>query len=208
MKLTAVIFSAVLAGALAGCATQSPPACCAKPESAAVATDQSIYQADATWTTDTGKQIKLNALAGRPQVVVMFFANCQFACPILVLDLKRIEAALLPEERARVGFTLVSFDPQRDTPAALAQYRRTHELPADRWALLRGGPDDVLELAMLLGLKFKADAGGQFAHSNIITVLNERGEIVHQQAGLNQDAGETVRVLHRLAAQSSHASAP
>ena len=39
----------------------------------------------------------------------MFFANCQFACPIIVNDMKRIEAALTPEQlreqrRLHAGF--------------------------------------------------------------------------------------------------------
>ena len=38
--------------------------------------------------------LKLTELRGRPQVVSMFFANCQFTCPVLVNDMKRIEAAL------------------------------------------------------------------------------------------------------------------
>ena len=201
MKLPAAILVATLAAALAGCATDSKSACCAQPEAAATVSDKSLYQTDATWTTDSQTKIKLRELNGRPQVVVMFFTNCQFACPILVLDLKRIEAALPADVRERVGFTLVSFDTKRDTPALLAQYRQAHQLPPDRWTLLHGQPDDVLELALLLGVKFKADAGGQFAHSNLITILNAQGEIVHQQSGLNQDPGETLRHLRQLAAK-------
>lgn len=208
MKFPAVIVLVViLAVTLVGCATHSKPSCCAKPEAAAAASDKSIYLTDANWMTDAQKQIKLRDLGGRPQVVVMFFANCQFACPILVLDLKRLEAALPPEVRARVGFTLVSFDTRRDTPAMLAQYRQTHELAAERWTLLHGQADDVLELALLLGLKFKEDANGQFAHSNIITILNAQGEIMHQQVGLNQDSAETVHLLRQLTAKQFHASA-
>ena len=188
-----------LAAALAGCATESPkPSCCAKPEAPVSFTDKSIYQVDSLWTNDQGKQIKLSELSGRPQVVAMFFANCQFACPMIVNDMKRIEAALAPELRARTGFTLVSFDTLRDTPAALAEYRRVRNLPPDRWTLLQGQPDDVLELAALLGIKFKQGANGQFAHSNVITILNADGEIVHQQIGLNQDIGEIVRLLQSL----------
>ena len=59
----------------------------------------------------------------------------------------------------------------------------------------------MLELAALLGLQFKADANGQFAHSNVITILNAQGEIVHQEIGLNQDIKETVRILRQLAAK-------
>lgn len=83
----------------------------------------------------------------------------------------------------------------------MAAYRLTHALSAESWTLLHGEPDDVLELAALLGLKFKEDANGQFAHSNVITILNAQGEIVHQQIGLNQDIQETVRLLRQLTAK-------
>ena len=172
--------------------------CCAKSEPATAFTDKSLCQVGSRWTTDAGKQITLGELRGRPQVVVMFFANCQYACPLLVNDMQRIEATLTPAQRARVGFTLVSFDPKRDTPEALAQYRQVRGLAAERWTLLRGEPDDTQELAALLGVRYKQDARGQFAHSNVITVLNADGEIAHQQVGLNQDIQETVRVLAKL----------
>ena len=128
----------------------------------------------------------------------MFFANCQYACPLIVNDMQRIEAALTPAQRARVGFTLVSFDPTRDTPEALAEYRKVRSLAAERWTLLRGEPDDVQELAALLGVRYKQDARGQFAHSNVITVLNAEGEITRQQVGLSQDIQESVRIVAKL----------
>ena len=179
-------------------ATNQPRSCCSKSEPAAAFTDKSLYQLGSRWTTDAGKQIRLGELRGRPQVVAMFFANCQYACPLIVNDMKQIEGALTPAQRARVGFTLVSFDPKRDTAEALAEYRRVRDLGAEHWTLLRGEPDDVQELAALLGVRYKQDARGQFAHSNVITVLNADGEIAHQQVGLSQDIQETVRILAKL----------
>jgi protein SCO1 len=194
---------AILATGTANAADAGPASCCVPPASSARTnfTGKSLYQTESKWTTDTGKRIKLGELKGKPQVVTMFFANCQYACPIIVNDMKRMEAALTADQCTNVGFTLVSFDTKRDTPAALAAYRLTHVLPADNWTLLQGEPDDVLELAALLGLQFKADANGQFAHSNVITILNAQGEIVHQEIGLNQDIKETVRILRQLAAK-------
>ena len=180
------------------CPTNRQHSCCLKSDSAAAFTDKSLYQVDSRWTTDAGKQIKLGELRGKPQVVAMFFANCQYACPLIVNDMQRMEAALTPAQRARVGFTLVSFDPKRDTAAALAEYRRVRNLGAERWTLLRGEPDAVQELAALLGVRYKQDVRGQFAHSNVITVLNPDGEIVRQQVGLSQDIQDTVRVLVKL----------
>src|SRR5262245_43150801 len=81
-----------------GFATTGPvptSSCCAKELTASsVISDRSLYQLDSSWTNDTGGILKLASLAGRPQVVTMFFANCQFACPVLVHDMKKIEAAL------------------------------------------------------------------------------------------------------------------
>ena len=115
------------------------------------------------------------------------------AATAMALERERIEAALPKEIRGRTSFGLITIDTERDTPAALHAYRATRKLPVDRWTLLRGAPDDTLELAALLGVKFKREASGQFAHSNLITVLNEQGEIIHQLTGLNQEVGETVK---------------
>jgi len=200
------ILGAALALLIAGAgnAAEARPASCCAPTALSATTnftDKSLYQSDSKWMTDTGKRIKLGELKGKVQVVAMFFANCQYACPIIVNDMKRIEAALSADQRANIGFTLVSFDTKRDTPAALAAYRLAHALPANHWTLLHGEPDDLLELAALLGAQFKEDANGQFAHSNVITVLNAQGEIVYQQLGLNQGIMETVRILRQLAAK-------
>ena len=94
----------------------------------------------------------------------------------------------------------MSFDTARDTPEALRAYREKEKLATTHWTLLRGGADDVRELAALLGVNFQQDARGQFAHSNLITVLNAEGEIVHQLSGLNQDVGSTVQAIERALA--------
>lgn len=175
------------------------PTCCARAAHVpSQLSEKSVFQLESKWTTDSGEEIALRDLRGRPQVLVMFFANCQFACPILVHDLQKIEAALAPDLQKRVEFTLVTIDPSRDTPEALARFRATRALPAGTWNLLHGKPDDIQELAAVLGVKYKEEANGQFAHSNLITVLNSDGEIVHQLIGLGQDIKSTVRVIDRL----------
>jgi protein SCO1/2 len=124
----------------------------------------------------------------------MFFASCEYACPLIVDDMKRLGALLPADVRAQTQFVLVSFDPARDTPAALKAYRERMKLD-DAWTLLRGDAAHVQELAMLLGVKFKQDARGQFSHSNLITVLNPAGEIAHQRAGLMGDVSEAAKAV-------------
>ncbi len=184
------------------------PPCCRATAPRAPLTDKSLYQLESRWTSDHGKEIKLGALQGRLQVLTLFFTHCEFACPIIIHDLQRLEAALPPSLRGQVDFLLVSLDPDRDSVATLRAFRDLRKLPLSNWTLLRGSHDDVRELAALLGVNYQKDARGQFAHSNLITVLNPAGEIIHQQIGLNQDPAETVRVLTKAATSTPPSTAP
>jgi len=180
----------VVAFGLTSCATTSTdsrerPPCCREIKSSAPIPDQSLYQLDSQWTSDQGRVIRLGNLQGQPQVIAMIFTSCEFACPIIVNDMKRISDALSPEVQRKVNFTLISFDHERDTPERLLAFRKRMGLPMAGWTLLRGEADDVRELAALLGVNYRKDARGQYAHSNLITVLNAQGEIVAQESGLN-----------------------
>jgi protein SCO1/2 len=184
------------------CAEMKPakPACCASAESAATsapATDftrHSLYQLDASWTNDAGARVQLADYRGHPVIVAMFFAQCEYACPMLVSDIKRVREALPAAVRDQARVVLVSFDTERDTPAALKAYRERMALD-ESWMLLRGDESTVQEFAMLLGVKFKRDARGQFAHSNLVTVLNAEGEIAQQRAGLQGDISELAQAV-------------
>ena len=176
------------------------PPCCRPALPAGKPTDRSLYQLDSTWTSDVGLKVKLSVLRGRPQVVAMFFSNCEYACPILVNDLRKLEAALPKDVLAKVDFALVSFDTKRDTPEVLAAFRKKEKLPVASWTLLRGENDDVRELAALLGINYVQDARGQFAHTNMITLLNAEGEIAFQQAGLGQGPAALAAEIAKLTA--------
>jgi hypothetical protein len=49
-----------------------------------------------------------------------------------------------------------------------------------------------------LGVIYRQDAKGDFAHSNVITVLNAEGEIVFQQPGVNVPPDKIVQTLEKL----------
>lgn len=176
-----------------------PPCCaaCAAEKSATVAptlSTRSIYQVDGVWTNDAEQKVALASLRGRPVVIAMFFASCEYACPVLVSDMQRLRQTLPADTRERAQFVLVTFDTARDTPAALKAYRDRVALDAG-WTLLHGDEADVRELAMVLGVKYKQDARGQFSHSNLITVLNDEGEISYQRNGLLGDVSDAAKAV-------------
>jgi len=124
----------------------------------------------------------------------MFFASCGYACPLTVTDLLAIQGRVPAELRAKTAFVLVSFDVARDTTAVLAKYRAERALDG-QWTLLRGDDNAVRELAALLGVKFKQEADGSFSHSNLVTILNREGEVVHQRVGLKGGLDEAASAL-------------
>lgn len=184
---------AVPAVAAAPASGNSKDACCEAMKSGTF-TPNSLYQAEVSFTDDTGKIFDAGQLRGRPVVLAMFFASCGYACPLIVSDMQAIQAKLPEQIRQRTAFVLVSFDSQRDTPAALAKYRQQRGL-GESWVLLHGSADSVRELAALLGVKYKQESDGAFSHSNLITLLNSEGEIIHQREGLNGGLDETAAAI-------------
>jgi protein SCO1 len=166
---------------------------------AAAYSARSIYQLESVWTTATEQPLRLGQLQGKVQVLAMVYTTCEAACPIIVSRMQRMETELPPELRPHVGFVLISFDPERDTPGVLSAYSARMHLDPMSWVLLTGHPDDVLELATLLGIKYTRDQSGGFIHANVITVLNKAGEIVHRQEGLQQDVASTLEAIRRAA---------
>jgi protein SCO1 len=161
-------------------------------------TGYSIYHAQSQWLDQDGQTRPLDSLGGRVQVVAMVYTNCAYACPRMMLDMKRIEGEIPPELRDDVGFVIVTIDPERDTPENLARYARGARLDLDRWTLLHGDDGDILELAALLGIRYRRMANGEFVHSNLLTVLDRDGQIVHRQMGLGTDPAATLDVIRSI----------
>jgi protein SCO1 len=175
------------------------PPCCRTSLPANPPSDRSLYQLDSKWTSDMGREIKLGVLRGRPQIVAMFFTHCEYACPILISELKEIEKRIPADLLGKIDFVLVSIDTKRDTAGELASFRYKRQLARERWTLLRGEADDVRELAALLGVNYAEDARGQFVHSNVITLLNAEGEIASQIIGLKQDPSLFMGAIEKAA---------
>lgn len=156
--------------------------------------DFSVYHLESTWIDQAGTPLRLQSLEGRPVVIAMLYTSCAYACPRIMLDMKRIEGDP-GSAAADARFVVVSIDPERDTPARLAEFASGSRLDPDRWTLLTATEGDILELAALLGVQYRETAPGEWVHSNLITVLSPAGEVAHRQLGLGTDPAETLAVI-------------
>lgn len=156
----------------------------------------SIFILNDTFETQNNKQIQLKLLQGKPTVLAMIFTHCTYACPRLAHDMISI-AEQLGANRDKVNMVMVSFDSERDNPAALKKFADENKLDAE-WILLHGSEQSVRTLSVLLNVQFEKDAEGNFSHSNIITVLDKNGVLKFQKEGLNAVHDETVSVIEKL----------
>ena len=162
----------------------------------------SIYDIDSTWKDANSETVQLSDLSGEVRVIAMGYTSCKYACPRLIFDMRSLRdkviaaSADVEKESADVGFVFVSIDPENDTPEKLKAYAELNEFAdSDDWLMLTGEEDSVLELAVVLGMKYLKADETDFAHSNIITVLNTEGHIVHQQFGLGTDDVKTIAAI-------------
>lgn len=161
--------------------------------------DMSIYNLPSHWTTQDGEEIELIDLQGKVLAMVMIYTSCQAACPRLVADMRNIEQQIPKDKKENVQYVFVSIDPETDTPERLTAFAKENEMEDDKWLFLRGTEEDTREFAAVLAVNYKQISPIDFSHSNIISVFDQGGELVHQQEGLGVNNKETVQAIVDLA---------
>ncbi len=154
--------------------------------------EESIFNLTSTWKTQDDKIIEIKDFKGKVSVIVMIYTSCKAACPRLVADMRDIESKIPVGKLNDINFILVSIDPEVDTPARLKVFAKDNFMDAPHWTFLQGTTNTVQEFANVLAVKYKKIAPLDFSHSNIISVFNKEGELVHQQEGLGVNNKETV----------------
>lgn len=160
--------------------------------------EESIFNLTTTWNTEEGETIQLKDLKGKTMVMVMIYTSCKAACPRLVADMRNIETKIPKNNIKDLRFVLVSIDPKTDTPDRLKEFAIENFMDEDHWVFLQGTESGVREFANVLAVKYKQISPMDFSHSNIISVFNSGGELIHQQEGLGVDNKETVQTILEL----------
>jgi protein SCO1 len=159
---------------------------------------QSLYQLESVWTTDHDKTLRLVELQGRYTILSLIFTRCSGTCPLLVKQLQDFGASLPLDIKNKTRFVAITIDPA-DTSETLLQYRHEMRLDEQQWMLLRGAPMAVREIAAVLGFNYTQTSGqtddSQFSHSNLLTLLNPRGEIVLQRQGSGGNFSDLISAI-------------
>ena len=93
----------------------------------------------------TGERVTEATFTGRPTLIYFGFTYCPDICPGTLVALKRAYD-LLPDSIERPQTLLITVDPERDTPEALADYVSTAAFP-DNLMGLTGTPEEIAAAA-------------------------------------------------------------
>ncbi|MFV0416467.1 MAG: SCO family protein [Chthoniobacterales bacterium] len=143
--------------------------------------DGSVYALTSEWTDQNGDSLKWQSLNdGKSRIVAMGYATCKGICPRLIAEMQRVENALTDEEKDSVEFVFLSVAPEQDGVKELKALADSHRM-SERWRVLTGDPDGVLEMAVVLGVQFtKLPDGVNYSHSFLIATLDKDGVITHR----------------------------
>ena len=148
----------------------------------------SLYQLTSEWSRQDDRRQRLGELEGRPVLITMAYTGCEYTCPLVVEKLKNIEADLRKKGGTEYRVVIASFDPDGDRPAKLTEFMKKRKITDAAWTMLvADNAASTRELAILLGINYKAEGGGHFSHSNVIALLDSRGRLTQKINGLNAD---------------------
>jgi protein SCO1 len=144
-------------------------------------------------------------LAGRAAVVNFIYTNCPDMCPLLTATMAKVQEKLRAERLlgAQVQLVSVTVDPDRDTPAVLAEYAGRYHADPDAWRFLSGDRETIY--GVLEGFKLntrevaRAYAGAaEVPHSNRFVVVDPAGHVRAQLPGDEVAPEEVVSTVKRV----------
>ena len=134
---------------------------------------------DFTLIDHTRQPLRFSSLAGKVVVVNFIYTRCalpQF-CLRVTNNFGVLQKRFAKELGKDVVLLTITFDPQRDTPEALAAYASQWKPDPKTWHFLTGPVADVRKVCALFGVEYFPDEG-LMNHSLRTAVIDRKGTLV------------------------------
>lgn len=152
-----------------------------------------------TLTASDGQPFPSSKLNGRPAAIFFGFTHCPDVCPTTLARLARLRHQLGQGEDA-MSIVFVSVDPERDTPAELANYLTLFNTPVIGLTGTTAQIEQVKKQFGIYSRKVEQPGGGYSVdHTASVMLLDKNGQFV---ATLSPEEGDQVALdkLKRITA--------
>lgn len=183
---TGLIFTLLVFLLVGGCGEEAAQTNRGAKNTLSLDVDEVLTDTSYTLTTQDRTTLDFpDAYVGTPVVLGTIYTSCPNVCSKITANMKDIRSEI--PDSMDVQFVSVTFDPHRDTPGQLAQYRSSFGLDETSWAFLTGDPETIERLMDRLGVRhtikgtdreFPAadvDSSYIYTHSNQITLIDAEG---------------------------------
>lgn len=156
----------------------------------------SLYDLKSVWLDTQNKEVSLSIHKGSYVLISMVYTGCAHSCPMTISKIQNIEKDFSKAGFENIKIILASFDVKNDRPKKLKKYQLNRKLDLKQWSFLSAKSEaEARELAVVLGINYKSIGGGEFSHSNVISLLDQNGKIIGSIDSLSASSDGLIKGL-------------
>jgi protein SCO1/2 len=151
-----------------------------------------------------GRPLKLSDLRGKVVALTFIYTRCPLPdfCPMLDTKFARAseQASAVTKRASRLVFLSVSFDPEHDTPEALARHARARGAKPPLWTFAVATHPELARVGRPLGLVY-GPGRDEVLHNLVVAVIGPDGRLVRIETGAAARAWEPGDLLKTMYSQ-------
>lgn len=142
--------------------------------------EKPIFPGEVTFEDSKERKYPISEFKGKYVFITFMYTSCTTVCPQLEVNMSKVYEQVPKKYLGKdVVFLSISFDPERDTPARLEQYRTSFHSDGETWRMAR--INNMAELDSLLkefGVIVIPDGYGNFAHNSAFYLVDQNGTLI------------------------------
>ena len=149
--------------------------------------DQDLTRTQNTFLNQDSVKVQFpKIIKDKITVLAMVYTHCPDICPMTTHNMFLVEEKLSDELKDKVKFIVISFDPNRDSPAVLKKFAEIRDLSFKSWTLLSGDEQNTKEVMLKFGIKAipadsSYDENGELSynviHTDRISLIDPKGKL-------------------------------
>ncbi len=156
---------------------------------------------DFTMTDQDGTTHALSDFRGKVVALTFIYTRCPLPefCPRMDKTFSALAEAVaaVPERAEEIRLLSVSFDPENDTPAVLAEHARTRGAKPPLWTFAVASHAELAKVARPLGLSY-GPGKDEVIHNLVIAVIDPDGRLARLETGTAARTWEQTDLLKSM----------
>ena len=149
--------------------------------------DQDITRTQNTFLNQDSVKVEFPKLIkDKITLMAMVYTHCPDICPMTTHNMQLVQRRLPDDLKDKVRFVVISFDPNRDTPAVLKKFAEIRDITFDNWTFLTGDNQNTKEVMLKFDVKAipadsSYDENGELSyriiHTDRISLIDQDGRL-------------------------------